>query len=199
MTRRRSPPPIDTPQRTGTFQAPAGAPNRCPSGRSGPLAEAGLGARRSASCPAGGGKRGAAGAGHGVAPRRRRWRSRRRSCTGRSTPRAAARPARSAARASPRTRCAWRSWCRYRVAGPGPAGGRADRGAPHRRQGQLGGPRPQPSGAARPGLSPSPRRRAQPIFSSGAFARRSPQQPCPSPRGGPWELLGGLGCGGVWR
>lgn len=86
------------------------------------------------------------GARRGAAPRRR-WRSRRRSCTGRSTPRAAALPARNAARASPRTRCAWPSWCRYRVAGRGRAGGRADRSAP--RRGQAGAPLPAPAAAVR--------------------------------------------------
>lgn len=88
-----------------------------------PAGQAGVRARRSAGAAVGG-VTASARRGAGARRReRRRWRSRRRSCTGPSMPRAAALPARSAARASPRTRCAWRSWCRYRVAGPPRAGG----------------------------------------------------------------------------
>lgn len=122
----------------------------------------------------------------------RRWRSLRRSCTGRSMPRAAALRARSAARASPRTRCAWRSWCRYRVAGPGPGlaarlGSRRGGGG-----GSSAGPGvpcrcpPRCFGAAQPGLFPVPQLRGQgqPIFSRGSVACRSlssPRQRCLQP------------------
>lgn len=72
-------------------RAPAGSKERA-------AAACVLGAARSARS-GGGGARG-------------RWRSPRTSSTGWSTPRAGARLARNAARASPRTRCAWPSWCR---------------------------------------------------------------------------------------
>jgi len=111
-------------------------PSCCPSGGWRPGAGAGRALDARLALPAVGARRGSArlgsarrawARGSGLGSRaRQRWRRRGTSRTARSTPRAGGRRARSVARASPRTRCAWPSWCRYGAA-PGSA---AQPGAP---------------------------------------------------------------------
>lgn len=76
------------------------------------------------------------------------WRSPRTSSTGSSTRRAGARLARNAARASPRTRSGWPSWCRCEREGRFVRGGAS-------RPGSVGGGLAWRSGTSRPRGAPS--------------------------------------------
>lgn len=134
------------------------------------------------------------GGGGGLRDRQRHaggWRRPRTSSTGWSTPRAGAPPARSAARASPRTRSAWPSWCR--------CGGRFVRGGLRGRTGGLAAGRPGLGAAGAPaaGVCPSCRKSPGNRLELGAvcFVKRRNRFRPRSPRGGGRGACGSCGAG----